>query len=193
MPRVKLFNIEEVLQKAMELFWKKGYSATSIQDLVDGLGINRASLYDTFGGKKELFDKSFKLYRETRIKATSDFLNSQASTKTGIYKLFEYAVDDLVDDTDSKGCFVVNTTTELIPESGDTNITLSKNKAMYEKIFSNYLKKGVQKGDFSADKNIAAIASYLYTLYCGIMVVAKIDASKNKLLAIVKSGLTVLH
>ena len=50
------FNEDEVLIKAMELFWNKGYHATSIQDLVSNLGINRASLYDTFGGKKELFD-----------------------------------------------------------------------------------------------------------------------------------------
>ena len=60
MPRVKQFNEDEVLNKAMELFWKKGYNATSMQDIVDYLGINRASLYSTFGGKKNL---SFKCKR----------------------------------------------------------------------------------------------------------------------------------
>ena len=59
MPRTKQFNEEEILKKAMELFWEKGFHATSIQDLVAHLGINRASLYDTFGGKEELFKKAF--------------------------------------------------------------------------------------------------------------------------------------
>jgi TetR/AcrR family transcriptional repressor of nem operon len=54
MPRVKLFDENEVLNKAMNLFWKQGYSATSIQDLVSHLGINRASLYDTYGDKEKL-------------------------------------------------------------------------------------------------------------------------------------------
>ena len=64
MPRVKLFDQNEVLTKAMNLFWKQGYAATSVQDLVQHLGINRASLYDTFGDKDQLFKKSFELYRK---------------------------------------------------------------------------------------------------------------------------------
>jgi len=55
MPRVKLFDEKEVLTKAMNLFWKQGYAATSIRDLVNHLGINRASLYGTFGDKEQLF------------------------------------------------------------------------------------------------------------------------------------------
>ena len=51
MPRVKLFDENEILKKSMELFWKKGYSATSVQDMVNHLGINRGSMYDTFGDK----------------------------------------------------------------------------------------------------------------------------------------------
>ena len=67
MPRIKTFDENEVLVKAMNLFWKQGYSATSVQDLVSHLGINRASLYDTFGDKEQLFKKSFALYRKSTM------------------------------------------------------------------------------------------------------------------------------
>ena len=77
MPRVKLFDENEVLTKAMNLFWKQGYAATSVQDLVTHLGINRASLYDTFGDKEQLFKKSFELYRKTNIEGLKHFLDSQ--------------------------------------------------------------------------------------------------------------------
>ena len=77
MPRTKAFDEQEVLEKAMELFWKKGYYATSIQDLVNHLGINRASLYDTFGGKKKLFLHTFSHYRTVNTQGVKDFLEGQ--------------------------------------------------------------------------------------------------------------------
>ena len=64
MARKKEFDEVEVLDKALDVFWKKGYSATSIQDLVDSMGINRASIYDTWGDKHNLYVESLKRYRQ---------------------------------------------------------------------------------------------------------------------------------
>ena len=72
----------------MCLFWRNGFHATSMQDLVSYLGINRASIYDTYGGKKELFDKAFEHYRTTNRKQLLDFLESQESVKEGFKKGF---------------------------------------------------------------------------------------------------------
>jgi TetR/AcrR family transcriptional repressor of nem operon len=115
MPRVKLFNENDVLEKAMNLFWKKGYDATSIQDLVNHLGINRASLYDTFEGKKELFAKVFLLYRETNSNGLKQFLSSQDDIKLGFSRLFIQVIEQSKSDIHNKECFVVNTTIEFIP------------------------------------------------------------------------------
>ncbi|MDF1696713.1 MAG: helix-turn-helix domain containing protein [Saprospiraceae bacterium] len=93
MPRVKLFDKDEVLEKAMHLFWERGYHATSIQDLVNHLGINRASLYDTFGGKQALFDSAFKHYRMTNTKAIKKFLHAEQDVKKGMRKLFLLALE----------------------------------------------------------------------------------------------------
>ena len=78
MPRVKSFDEKEVLDKAIHLFWKQGYTATSIQDLVTHLGINRASLYDTFGDKEELFKKAFEQYRKTSFDGLTQFFEKSS-------------------------------------------------------------------------------------------------------------------
>ena len=62
MARQKEFDLDVALDKATQLFWEKGFESTSMQDLVDAMGINRASLYDSFGGKKELFEASMDRY-----------------------------------------------------------------------------------------------------------------------------------
>lgn len=192
MPRVKLFNEEDVLKKAMDLFWKKGYHATSVQDLVDHLGINRASLYSTYGGKKDLFDKAFSKYRKINSEGVSAFLNKQSDVKKGLRTLFETAIDESIADTDKKGCFVVNTTTELIP--GDDNMVkmLENNKKIIENIFYQYLKEGKTNGQLKTKQDLKALASLIYTIYTGLRVVSKVNPSKKKLKDSVYVALSLL-
>lgn len=191
MPRNKLFNEAEVLDKAINLFWRKGYSATSIQDLVDHLGINRASLYDTYGDKEKLFSKAFEHYRDINTKSFIDFLLNEPDVKLGLKKLFERAVDECICDAEKKGCFVVNTTTELTPGDGKIVRMLEENKKTYENLFLDYLKKGESKGQYQG-KDLKAIASLLFTLYSGIKVVSKIQTDRNEMMNAVNLALTLL-
>ena len=115
MPRVKQFDEQQVLEKAMELFWKLGYNGTSIQDLVSNLGINRASLYDTYGGKDALFEKTFEHYLQKNAQMARSILAAKPSVKEGFRHLFQIIIEQLINDPEKKGCFVVNTTTELVP------------------------------------------------------------------------------
>lgn len=181
MPRVKLFDEKEVLQKAMELFWKRGYNATSIQDLVTHLGINRASIYDTYGGKRELFEKAFLLYREEGKERVEGFFATQPAVKQGLKNLFEMAINESLNDCDRKGCFVVNSITELVPDDEAIRPELIAHKEMMENIFFNYLQTGVENGEISKDKNLKIIAGLLFTFYSGVKVVGKIDDSNAQL------------
>ncbi len=192
MPRVKLFDREEVLARAMELFWKKGFYSTSIQDLVDHLGVNRASLYDTFGGKDELFEQAFRLYQESNRRNMVNFLNSQKSVKKGLLNLFRNSILQSAGDPDLKGCFVVNTTTEMVPADQKMKELLTSNRIEFEKIFHDYLQKGVSSGEISKEKDLKAIASLVFTLYNGLKVVSKVNSNPNSLLKMIKAGLSVL-
>ena len=94
MPRVKKFDERETLQQAMEIFWKKGFHATSIQDLVDGLGIKIASIYHTFGDKEQLFIRAFNHYRLSSFDGVKEFLYGFESVKEGLMAMFELAIDE---------------------------------------------------------------------------------------------------
>ena len=192
MPRVKLFDENEVLIKAMNLFWKQGYSATSIQELVNHLGINRASLYDTFGGKEELFKKAFQLYRKINIEGLSHFFEKQPNVKNGFSKLFNIAIEEAIADKDKKGCFVVNTTTELIPNDESLLNVLEENKQDIENLFYDYLKRGQDRGELSSNKNLKSLATLLFTLYNGIRVVSKIRPNKKELSDSINIALSLL-
>lgn len=193
MPRVKLFDENEVLIKAMNLFWKQGYAATSINDLVSHLGINRASLYSTFGDKDTLFKKAFQYYRKTGIEGLRQFFKNHENAKEAFSKLFEIAIDEAICDADKKGCFVVNTTTELVP--GDPTIfkALEENKKELETVFFNALQKGKDKGQLKSKQDLKTVASLLYTIYSGVRVVSKINPNKKELTSSVNLALSLLN
>src|ERR1700712_5791995 len=108
MARTKDFDENEVLTKAIQLFWYKGYNATSMQDLVDGLGISRSSLYDTYGDKHTLYIKALESYQGKASAEICAVMNNTELVKTNIRRLLQYITDGLLDDKMHKGCFMVN-------------------------------------------------------------------------------------
>lgn len=192
MPRVKRFDEQEVLVRAMELFWKKGFAATSIQDLVSHLGINRASLYNTFGDKEQLFKQAFQHYKTINTAGIRRFFASQPLVKDGFFQLFQMAIEESVSDQERKGCFVVNTTTELIPGDAHILAILEENKQTFEGIFYDYLKQGYEAEQFTTDQSLKSIANLLFTFYNGLKVVAKVQPDRTALLDSVKVVLSLL-
>ncbi len=192
MPRNKQFCEKEVLNKAMELFWKKGFHATSMQDLVSHLGINRASLYDTFGGKDALYDRAFAHYRKTVEGWLQEVFNTEPLVREGFKKLFAHAVGEAVTDENRKGCFVVNTAMELIPGNEKIHHVLLENSERVESIFIAYVQNGIDSGELSPSKDAQEIGLMLFALYNGIRVVSKVDADQEKLQKMVSAALSVL-
>jgi len=112
MPRPRTFDREDVLDRALETFWCQGYEATSMQDLVDAMGINRASLYNAFGSKHELFMEVLKHYEMQRLRRVIDTLRQASSAKEAIRDVFERAADEACT-SDQRGCLLTNTATEM--------------------------------------------------------------------------------
>ncbi|MFS4493036.1 TetR/AcrR family transcriptional regulator [Maribacter sp. 2308TA10-17] len=192
MPRTKQFNEEEVLNKAMELFWEKGFHATSMQDLVNHLGINRASIYDTYGGKNELFDKAFQNYRDISLASLKDIFDSESYVKRGFRKLFQMVIDDVKTKSCQKGCFVVNTITELVPGDEVLREKLRQNSENTEHLFASYIQNGIDDGNIKASKNPQSIAFALFTFFSGLRVMTKVEKNPKKLSEMVEVGLSIL-
>src|ERR1700761_1056657 len=115
MARTKDFDEDEVLDKAMYLFWNQGYNGTSMQDLVDGLGISRSSLYDTFGDKHSLFIKTLENYKKNASAKLEAIIANAPSAKEAVKQLLEYTTRELLSDQQHKGCFMVNAAVEVAP------------------------------------------------------------------------------
>ena len=192
MPRPKQFDEQDVLQKAVMLFWKQGYYHTSIQDLVNHLGINRASLYGTFGGKKALFDRAFQWYRTQQLVRLRAFLERQLNVRTGLRLLFQRIIEDDCADPDAQGCFMVNTTTELVPADVAVQDVLVTHRQSVQAIFATAIARGIEQGNIATDVQPTMIADLLYTLMTGLLVVGKTKADPSSLLATVDAVLSLL-
>jgi len=192
MPRVKQFDEETALIAAMNLFWKKGFNATSMNDLVGVLKVNRASMYDTFGNKTELFHKTLLKYQFDNAKKVADFLYYQTNVRQGLYLLYENHIDTLLQDQSLKGCFIANSIAELANSDERVANLAYENQKSLEKIYMNYLQYGVNQGQISPYKDIKVLASYFYTLENGLNLICKVQQDKNQILKVVSASLSVL-
>ena len=176
----------------MLVFWKKGYHDTSIEDLVQALGINRASLYDTFGGKRQLFDLALNSYHTFNANRISEFLRSQDDAKAALSWLFRRIIEDDCLDEDRKGCFVANTTTELAPHDEEIAKIIVAHKENNEEAFFELFSRCQQAGQISADKDARALARLVYTLMQGLRTIGKTRPNKEELIAATEQVLELL-
>lgn len=193
MARPRKFNEQEVLQKAVDLFWAKGYNGTSIQDLVNHLGINRASLYDTFGGKQSLYETALQQYKADSWKMTRKLIDSGLSAKEIVRNILDQAVADCQNDPLRKGCFVVNTAVELAPHDENIDKMIAANTQVFIETFAEVFRKGQANGEINKDKDPKALAGYLFNTFSGLRVLAKTKPDPAFLQDIIKTSLYVIE
>ena len=111
--RPRLFDEDAVLDQLTELFWRKGYSQTSMADLVDASGVHKSSLYSTFGSKEELFARILQRYLDARMDMFSKLVEQAGPGIDGIHAFLERLRGDLVSGTGQWGCLLVNSSSEL--------------------------------------------------------------------------------
>lgn len=192
MARTKVFDERVVLDKAMNLFWQKGYNATSAQDLVDSLGISRSSLYDTYGDKHSLFIKALQQYRKERIDGTIADARSTEDVEAYIKSLFEFVKTEALQEDRAKGCFMINSAVELAPV--DVEIATIVNSIMcdFEDAVCKAIKKGQDTGVFTVKYSARSLARFVFNSLNGLRVTVKFDASEKMFDDIVSVCLSAL-
>ena len=192
MARTKDFDEDEVLTKAVHLFWLKGYNGTSMQDLVDGLGISRSSLYDTYGDKHTLFLKSLGNYKKA-VSVKMDVIVSRAnSAKDAVKGLLEFIIGELLNDQEHKGCFLVNAAVEMAPHDKEVNGMLCQNDRFMEEYFYETIKKGQESGEITSAQDARLLAQFIINNIKGIRVTSKSIAEKKVFREIVNLTMSVL-
>lgn len=192
MARTKDFDEEEVLDKAMNLFWDKGYNGTSMQDLVDGLGVSRSSLYDTFGDKHSLFIRALENYRQYAGKQISELIASSPSAKATVRTMLDNNVNELVKDKQHKGCFLVNASVEMASHDPEVSAMLCQNDSQVEGYFYEAIRKGQESGEISEQKDARALARFILNAIKGIRVTAKSVSDRKMFEDIIDLAMSVL-
>ena len=173
MARTKEFNEDQALDKAIEIFWHKGYNGTSAQDLVTHLGLSRSSLYDTFGDKQKLFAQSLLRYQKQSQDQVIKLLGESENVKETLHDIFKQAVIESLEDRITKGCFMVNSSVELAMHDEEIAKIVKDNSQTMEEVFTKAVKKGQAAGHISKTTDARVLARFIFNNYSGIRVLAR--------------------
>lgn len=186
------FDRNETLSKAMDVFWEKGYKATSIDDLVDRMGIQRGSIYNTFGDKHELFLTAVEHYGDIVTSRTLKVLEADGSPLGNIKKFFEVIVNT-PPDRRSRGCLISNTVVELAPHDEEVAKVVKGIMKKIESAFHRCLVRAIECGELPEKTNARVLSNFLATSTHGLIVTGKSTPDKRHLKDVVNVILSTLE
>ncbi|HDR3491906.1 MULTISPECIES: TetR/AcrR family transcriptional regulator [Bacillus] len=193
MARLREFDEEKALDAAMQLFWEKGYAATSLSDLTAKMEIQKPSLYSAFGDKEGLFEAALRRYTNLHAANIRTKLQNEQSVKEAIRTFFENIVEEEYKKEFSKGCFCINTMVELAPHNEKFEVLTREHQMYLAVIFQELITKGIRSGELQNDLNAKALAQTLVTSLIGLTVLMKsrpersvIDNSISIIVSLVK-------
>jgi TetR/AcrR family transcriptional regulator, transcriptional repressor for nem operon len=192
MARTKEFDTDEVLSKAIDLFWDKGYNGCSMQDVVDGLGLSRSSIYETFGDKRQLFLEALRKYQREGLEALEEDINTTSDIRLALAKVFQSVLPESNDSPLQKGCFMVNSAVELASQDPEIAEIVRVNRLEVEDILCKAIEKGQQSGQLAATLAPRSIARFFYSNLSGIRMMARSGADRKTLEDIIRVSLSVL-
>jgi len=165
MARSVEFNECEIIEKAMNVFWEKGYHGTSMQDLVDAMQINRSSLYNTIGDKHCLFIKCVTVYAEAGLKETQEKIAREKSALQALINIIRDKAAWVVDS--DKGCLGIKTVFEIAPEDEAVRNVLTNNGIQYREMMTNLIQKAIDDGELDGTESASLLAEYIMTTFTG--------------------------
>ncbi|MGC0415737.1 TetR/AcrR family transcriptional regulator [Embleya sp. AB8] len=182
MARTKEFDPDAALQAALELFWERGYEATSMADLVARLGIARASIYATFGNKHDLYLAALDRYREDRNPELFEELSQPGPVLPAVRGLVERFARQATDEsTRLLGCFLTNTATELAAHDPGAARIVEHGWSQLETNLTLALTRARAQGELGPDRDPQALARFLLVFLQGVRVVGKTGHDPNRL------------
>jgi TetR/AcrR family transcriptional repressor of nem operon len=190
--RPKIFDQQTALEKASQLFWEKGYEATSLDDLIGAMGIQKGSFYNAFGSKKKIFIESIKLHDTKSFTEFRKLLNETENSIALIKSLFLQFADG-PETEHNKGCFAGNILAELVGLDEELTIDAKKYLKTLEKIFFEQIKIAQMNGNLQNQTDAKILARYLLNLWNGINITRRIYPSNKELKPLIEFQLTILN
>ncbi|MEV7670328.1 MULTISPECIES: TetR/AcrR family transcriptional regulator [unclassified Streptomyces] len=193
MARTKEFDPDAALRAALELFWARGYEATTMAELVEHLGIGRASIYATFGSKHELYLKALDRYAETQDPRIVEELSAPGPALPGVRALVRrFAAEAAADEGRLNGCFVTNSAAELGPRDAAVARRVELSWEQVETLLHAALTRARAGGELPADRDPRALARMFLVLLQGVRVVGKASSDPARVRDAAEQALALL-
>ncbi|MDT0548763.1 TetR/AcrR family transcriptional regulator [Streptomyces lonegramiae] len=192
MVRPRNFDENQVLESVREQFWERGYAATSLQDLMATTGLGKGSLYGAFGDKRQLFLHVLDSYREEQLTSVRQILTGQGRALERLTQLLEGAANGFAEDAQRRGCFMVNSTSEL---HGQDPEVASRARTTYqgvEDFLIACVRDAQREGDLDQTADPQELGRLLLAVLQGIEFLAKTGMDGSALLQIGRAALSLL-
>lgn len=187
--RPRGFDRNAALQAAMQVFWLRGYEATSLSDLTKAMGINAPSLYAAFACKEALFEEALELYEAAEGALPQRLLREGRTAKEGFAAMLRFYAGYYVNTDHPPGCMVVLSAIVGAPENKSVRALMTRSRRAAMDALEQRIRRGQTEGDVPATADAAVMAAFYTTLVQGMSIQARDGATKKQLLAIVETAM----
>lgn len=181
--RPRSFDKEEVLDRALEVFWRHGFQSTSMSELTAAMGLNKPSLYAAFGDKEQLYLLSLERYMKARLAKHAAILAAESDGRRAIERFLCSMADMVTDPELPGGCFVINGTADCGGPSMPPAVEMALRQALRgsESMLQQRLERAQRDGQLSSHESVQDLAAFFISLFAGLCVLAKSGAARAKL------------
>jgi TetR/AcrR family transcriptional repressor of nem operon len=186
------FDRSVVVRRAMQVFWQRGYSQTTITDLVRATGLQPGSLYAAFGNKKGVFIEVLEAYNRSFLERIRRMQDDSRPALSGIRAMLNDFVEDTVSGRNRQGCLAVNALLELAEHEPDVAARLDVHNEQVRQAFAALIARAQAEGDVPPGKRPDAHAAFLVNNLWGMRVMCRGSAGRESLAAVVNGILDAL-
>lgn len=167
------FDPHLALQKAMEVFWCRGYEATSLRDLLLAMGISKSSFYQAFGSKHAVFERCLLAFRERQVTRMSAALAQSPSGREFLRDMLQSVARGAASTEAPKGCLIMNTATEFSGRDAVVAGLVGEGARQFAEVFRRAIERAQSAGEINAEKDPEVLARYVVTTISGLKTMAK--------------------
>ena len=192
MGRLKAFDENEVLDRAVDCFWQHGYEATSVRDLADRMGIGGTSLYNAYGDKRALFVSALARYAERSMRERIARLEKSGRPTEAIRAFLAEIIERSIADPDRKGCLLVNSALDVAPHDAEIGRVVAGCFGELRAFFRRNLEAARAAHQVPRQTDLDELAGHLLGVVLGIRVLARTGANRAQLDAVAGPALRLL-
>lgn len=189
MGRARSFQTQDILERATLLFWRNGYNGTSMRELVDATGLAKASLYNAFGNKEDIFLAVLAYYIDQKQTNTLKPLREISNGREALETYFANMARNTIENKKTPGCLLINTATEQGIHEPAMRALVDRGMSRTERFLANTVARGIKDGSIYSSTDPSLAGACLINMVAGIRIMACKGITEKKLNQVIKANL----